>query len=416
MTLRVQPFLVRPGGKAEAVPRLSSHHSEFNEANLQKMLAEHPQLLPASSLRADAGELVCIGREVPTLNSGTIDNLYLTTGGYVVVVETKLWRNPESRREVVAQVLDYVKDIVARDFIWLSETWARFRKQGDPLRLFDRMLAASPEPLDESEFIDQVNLALKRGQVLALIVGDGIQSRLQELVEHLSRGSAHLAYSLGLVALRSYKLAEGMLILPELVQSVDPIERAYVRIEVSESLAGQVRVTSEAKLEPSKAEASQKKKRSTLTAETLFDGLNRSIGPEATMKVRDFVDGLSELGIEPDFKSKSMMLKTPDPRDEAAGASLLAIEQTGRVYNPDHGRGQVRRWGWDEAAIDRTIGAYWRRLAAIDSRFSLNGISHIATGEFLPLHDLIGKLKAIHEAMREAVEAIQREAKERPPD
>ncbi len=51
--------------------------------------------------------LVPIGREVPTI-AGSIDNLFISRAGYLVTVETKLWRNPEAKREVVAQLIDYV--------------------------------------------------------------------------------------------------------------------------------------------------------------------------------------------------------------------------------------------------------------------------------------------------------------------
>lgn len=41
--------------------------------------------------------LLSLGREIPT-PVGSIDNLFLSRNGYLVVVETTLWRNPEARR------------------------------------------------------------------------------------------------------------------------------------------------------------------------------------------------------------------------------------------------------------------------------------------------------------------------------
>ena len=38
---------------------------------------------------------------------GSIDNLFLTPTGDIILVETKLWSNAKARREVVAQALDY---------------------------------------------------------------------------------------------------------------------------------------------------------------------------------------------------------------------------------------------------------------------------------------------------------------------
>ncbi|MFC6463355.1 hypothetical protein ACFP76_23215 [Paracoccus aerius] len=43
--------------------------------------------------------------------AGRIDNLLLTPAGLPVVVECKLWRNPQARREVVGQVLEYAREL-----------------------------------------------------------------------------------------------------------------------------------------------------------------------------------------------------------------------------------------------------------------------------------------------------------------
>ncbi|HEY3242784.1 MAG TPA: hypothetical protein VGM03_05475 [Phycisphaerae bacterium] len=96
------PVIVERGRSVRALERLRRAHGEFDEKFLQNLLAENPELLPVHDLRDDVGTPVLIGREVSAGASCWIDNLYLTTGGYVVVVETKLWRNPEARREVLS--------------------------------------------------------------------------------------------------------------------------------------------------------------------------------------------------------------------------------------------------------------------------------------------------------------------------
>ncbi|QDB99297.1 hypothetical protein [Mesorhizobium sp. 8] len=45
-----------------------------------------------------------MAREVPCRH-GFIDNLCVTASGDIVVIETRLWRNPQMRREVVAQLI-----------------------------------------------------------------------------------------------------------------------------------------------------------------------------------------------------------------------------------------------------------------------------------------------------------------------
>jgi len=109
----VAPALIFPGQPARPLVQLPRVHSKFDERFLQELLASNPELLPAAAIRHDVGSLLCVGREVE-VQSGFIDNLYLSTAGYPVLVETKLWRNPQARREVLSQTLDYIKDLAAQ--------------------------------------------------------------------------------------------------------------------------------------------------------------------------------------------------------------------------------------------------------------------------------------------------------------
>jgi hypothetical protein len=79
--------------------------SEFDaEVALQEALKRNPQVVPVADL--DLAEVVVIGREV-ALPAGSIDLLMADAEGRVVIVEAKLSTNPELRRQVVAQVLEY---------------------------------------------------------------------------------------------------------------------------------------------------------------------------------------------------------------------------------------------------------------------------------------------------------------------
>jgi len=133
------PMFISPGKGARTLKRLSKVHREFDESYLQELLVNFPQLLPVNEIRGDVGNLVCIGREVNVGDSGAIDNLYLSTGGYPVVVETKLWKNPQARREVLSQILDYVKELIDKDYEWFDKQWISFSKSRD-IRSFDLIL------------------------------------------------------------------------------------------------------------------------------------------------------------------------------------------------------------------------------------------------------------------------------------
>jgi hypothetical protein len=71
----------------------------FQEEWLQKLLQNHSAILPVELIDESFGPLVPLGREI-----ANIDNLFISPSGSITIVETKLWRNPEAHRTVVAQI------------------------------------------------------------------------------------------------------------------------------------------------------------------------------------------------------------------------------------------------------------------------------------------------------------------------
>jgi hypothetical protein len=80
------------------------------EADIQALVHEHPACLPIAEIDAMFSDAVPICTELNT-PAGPIDNFMVTPSGLPVIVECKLWRNPEARREVVSQILDYAKEL-----------------------------------------------------------------------------------------------------------------------------------------------------------------------------------------------------------------------------------------------------------------------------------------------------------------
>jgi hypothetical protein len=404
------PILLYPGQAARPLIRLQRVHSKFDERFLQELLASNPELLPAASIRHDVGKLLCIGREVG-VPSGSIDNLYLSTAGYPVLVETKLWRNPQARREVLSQTLDYIKDLVLLDFEWFEAQW-KIHMAGTPhqdVSLLERLSKLAEEEIDEREFIDRVNHALARGDILAMIVGDGIQSRLQELVSHLCKDLPHLRYALALCELPFFQLgdsdSDGMIVVPRIVSNVEPVQRAYVRVDIADNLAGKVVVTPvlvEPKLE-------NRTVRVNLDEDALLRSVEASVGSDIRKQFEAAYNELIDsFGLEPDFRSAALMLKIPDPEGEKNGASVIAFEKHGRVYNTEFLPGRLRKWGSIAPEICQKIAKdYWATLHKIDSRFPLNGISHMSPKRFIPFGDLLDKWPSIKNAIGEVAARVR---------
>jgi RecB family endonuclease NucS len=88
------------------------------------------------------GPLIPLCRELRT-EAGPIDVAYIDTRGQLILVETKLWRNNEARRKVIAQVLDYARalkrwtyaDLLIRSRFAPAQclTWAHCRRWRGPL-------------------------------------------------------------------------------------------------------------------------------------------------------------------------------------------------------------------------------------------------------------------------------------------
>ena len=125
------PLLLASGAK-DAVP-LTRITEAISEGYIQAIVHQHPECLPIAEIDSMFLGPVPICTELNT-NAGPIDNFMVTPSGLPVLVECKLWRNPEARREVVSQILDYAKEISR----WSSsdlqrEVSRRLKRDGNPL-------------------------------------------------------------------------------------------------------------------------------------------------------------------------------------------------------------------------------------------------------------------------------------------
>ena len=223
---------VTSDGYVEKLKRVPFMTGSFNEAWLQELLASNPSLIPAGEFGSEYSPLVCIGREVPVgtgENKGYIDNLYITPAGRLVVVETKLFRNQQARRTVVAQVIDYAKELQKWDCEWLDKEVSDYfyRTKGQAMGIIDVMASEGLLTFsDEAELTDRINKCLKNASFLLLIVGDGIRTGVQQLADFLNENST-MPFDLGLVEMEVYNYHDGTIVVPNVVTKTAVIERAF---------------------------------------------------------------------------------------------------------------------------------------------------------------------------------------------
>ncbi len=231
-TLQKRPFIVGPN-KNEKLERIPLTQGEFSEEWLQKLLQESPQLLPVAEIDSIYAPLVCIGREVHT-NVGYIDNLYVSPKGYITIVETKLWRNPQARREVVGQIIDYAKELKQFTYEKLDHSVRAYNQKyhNKELGIFDSMVEQNLlVQEDEALFTDMIAKNLSNARFLLLVVGDGIRDSVWRMAEFLN-STPNMLYNIALVELEVYKVSEEeRLVVPNLLMKTEILERFVFRVE-----------------------------------------------------------------------------------------------------------------------------------------------------------------------------------------
>src|SRR5262249_41666161 len=133
---------------------------------LQELIYRHPELLPLDVFDEMFAPPIPIGRELET-GRGPLDNLYVSAQGGLTLVETKLWKNPEKHRTVVAQIIDYAKELASWDYDELCEAViasARRRKETASLSMEDKVSAhLASRSIQPHEFQERVATNLAEG-------------------------------------------------------------------------------------------------------------------------------------------------------------------------------------------------------------------------------------------------------------
>src|SRR5262249_29505379 len=135
--------------------------------------------------------------ELPTAH-GYIDNLMMTSSGDIVIVEAKLWRNPQARREVVGQALDYASCLFGMSYeeFEFAVTKGHFADRKPPKTLYE-LFESSPDVPAEKDFVDAVSANLSGGSIVVIVLGDGIRAEVKLLAQALqSHAGFHFTFAL----------------------------------------------------------------------------------------------------------------------------------------------------------------------------------------------------------------------------
>ena len=156
-----------------------------NEAELQDLIADDAGILPFDDIGYE-DPFVTIGKEVG-LHGNSLDLLAISPKGHVAVIETKLTRNPEIRREVVGQVLSYAASLWKMTYSDLENYFHRYllsRKLSFDGTLYEYMKSKCSEAdINEEEFRTGLEKRLELGSFSLLIVVDALGDTNKELID-----------------------------------------------------------------------------------------------------------------------------------------------------------------------------------------------------------------------------------------
>src|SRR5665213_2799094 len=310
----IQPYLLADWATTETAlsltrcsiaPASPATPAKYDERSLQNLIAAHPEILPIGAIEPALAAATTICTELRTPSGGYIDNLLATGRGDLILVECKLWRSPQARREVVGQIIEYAKDFSRWNYEGLDEAIRRAAPRAGvekPIPFYDRII--DPEKLDEAAFIDAISRNLRRARVLLLIVGDGIRENVESLADFLQQ-HAGLHFTLALIELAVYELPEGrgFLVNPSVLARTKMIERGVVSV-IDDSI--RVQATS-AKAAATATLTQQKQIAASITEEIFLERLDENELGLAD-KLQKALQQFRDVGITTEMLTASMRL------------------------------------------------------------------------------------------------------------
>ncbi len=150
-----------------------------NEEELESLLAHNPALL-----RCDAETHVAhVTSQLNLPDAGRLDLLMVDAKGLPIAVEVKLVRNAESRRDVIAQAIDYVSSLTNLTVDELD------RMSGGKLEQALMKLAGGDESLF-AQVWDATGMNLRSGRARLIVALDEAPRDLQRIFRFLARYSS----------------------------------------------------------------------------------------------------------------------------------------------------------------------------------------------------------------------------------
>lgn len=287
-----------------AFERVSARELGLQESWFRDAIFHNPDLVIApcrEAGRVDNNEIWLPWRTEINFGSGPIDVLLVSSYGRIGIIETKLSYNPQKRREVVAQVLDYA--------LALQEA-----ERDDLPRLPDSEFAP-----DEADLLD----SLASGRFLLVIAGDALDPRAVRLSQSLLARHLTSEWDLAMIDLNAYRSTsdeDNLLIVPELLGTVASEIRQVVRVKIEGDST-----------------------RASVVVEHISDETSPSTRPPKLGSVEEFFDQVGEIAPERSSAVRSLVEIFNFSAAESCGRIQFALQTNSANLYLVTSEGQTRR-------------------------------------------------------------------------
>ena len=192
------------------------------EEELKRYIVEHPALLQLDSVTGDHVEHITVGEEW-YMGPGRADIVLLGSDAVLTVVETKLKRNPEARRAVIAQVMEYGAYVSEWTVVELQDEMEAFlasEKCPEKLRgnTVDEAIGVLLENASGSEdardFLARVEQNLRAGKLRLIVAVDEVGEEAQKIVTFVNSFST---FDIFLLKISEYKDGSTTILVPQLL-------------------------------------------------------------------------------------------------------------------------------------------------------------------------------------------------------
>jgi len=343
-------------GSARELTQVDVRSLGKDEAWLRNHIFEHPDVLPVKDISGQFWPLIPLGTEIDQ-----IDALFMSPGGFLTIVETKLVDNPEARRAVLAQVIDYARnaatwsteDLARKVFSWAG----RNKREGRPsmkgstttdlynyvvdymadasrhMTVVDDEAAIEPR-IDPNprQFLTEVQRNLSHARFLILVVGERDLARTHDLAESIQHSFTFLQFTLAIVELTAYRTGRAeapdeVLLVPRVVLRTNEIRRSVARLEIRGDIA--VTYPGPSEVAALKQQTDDRRARP-VSDDDFLDHLANANQDDSVAPVRELIDYLrneQRLVLRP--TSTGISVRLPDPRNPSQLMTLFWLDLKG---------------------------------------------------------------------------------------